>query len=156
MDAVSPFFVVRDLARALEFYRDALGFEVTFDEGSDPFFAVVRRDGVQFLLKSVGVDAMPNRERHADARWDAFVALSLDRRCSCVCLALVVVLASPGFPSGGSSPEGQISRMAWGFCRLSCVGFGSACHPVDLPRAITPRQGGPEAWQRCVLAFGPP
>lgn len=71
MDAVSPFFIVRDLDRALEFYRDVLGFEVTF--ASDTFFAIVRREGVQFLLKSVGVDPLPNRERHADARWDAFV-----------------------------------------------------------------------------------
>lgn len=74
MDAVSPFFIVRDLRRALEFYRDTLGFEVTFTSGgADPFFAIVRRDGVQFLLKSVGIDAVPNRERHPDARWDAFV-----------------------------------------------------------------------------------
>lgn len=77
LDAVSPFFVVRDLPRALEFYLDALGFEVTFSaEGAEPFFAIVRRDGVRFLLKSVGVDAMPNRERHADARWDAFVTVA--------------------------------------------------------------------------------
>jgi catechol 2,3-dioxygenase-like lactoylglutathione lyase family enzyme len=71
MDAVSPFFIVRDLDRALAFYRDVLGFEVTFASGG--FFAIVRRGGVQFLLKSVGVDPLPNRERHADARWDAFV-----------------------------------------------------------------------------------
>jgi catechol 2,3-dioxygenase-like lactoylglutathione lyase family enzyme len=71
VDAVSPFFIVRDLDRALAFYRDVLGFEVTFASGG--FFAIVRRGGVQFLLKSVGVDAQPNRTRHADARWDAFV-----------------------------------------------------------------------------------
>ena len=35
MDAVSPFFIVRDLDRALEFYRDSLGFEVTFTSGGD-------------------------------------------------------------------------------------------------------------------------
>jgi len=74
MDAVSPFFIVRDVDEALAFYRDVLGFEVTFTSGgADPFFAIVRRDGAQFLLKSVGVDPLPNRERHADARWDAFV-----------------------------------------------------------------------------------
>jgi catechol 2,3-dioxygenase-like lactoylglutathione lyase family enzyme len=71
VDAVSPFFIVRDLRRSLEFYRDVLGFEVTFASGT--FFAIVRRGGVQFLLKEVGVDPLPNRERHADARWDAFV-----------------------------------------------------------------------------------
>jgi len=95
MDAVSPFFVVRDLPRALEFYRDTLGFEVTFDEGADPFFAVVRRDGVQFLLKSVGVDAMPNRERHADARWDAFVHVADPDALAAELSAREVVFAAP-------------------------------------------------------------
>jgi catechol 2,3-dioxygenase-like lactoylglutathione lyase family enzyme len=76
LGAVSPFFIVSNLQRALEFYRDGLGFEVTFTAtDADPFFATVRRDGVQFLLKVVAEDvaALPNRRRHADARWDAFV-----------------------------------------------------------------------------------
>jgi catechol 2,3-dioxygenase-like lactoylglutathione lyase family enzyme len=76
MAAVSPFFIVRDVHQALAFYRDRLGFEVTFlGPEPDPFLAIVRRDGVQFLLKVVGddVDAEPNRARHADARWDAYV-----------------------------------------------------------------------------------
>jgi catechol 2,3-dioxygenase-like lactoylglutathione lyase family enzyme len=74
LTAVSPFFIVRDVHRALDFYRDRLGFEVTFlGPEPEPFLAVVRRDGVQFMLKAVGVDALPNPSRHADARWDAFV-----------------------------------------------------------------------------------
>jgi catechol 2,3-dioxygenase-like lactoylglutathione lyase family enzyme len=74
MTAVSPFFIVRDVQRALAFYRDALGFEVTYlAPDPAPFLAIVRRDGVQFMLKSVGVAAEPNRARHADARWDAYV-----------------------------------------------------------------------------------
>ena len=76
LTSVSPFLIVGDLPRALEFYRDGLGFEVTFTANDTaPFFAVVRRDGAQFLLKAVGqgVDPLPNRSRHADARWDAFV-----------------------------------------------------------------------------------
>lgn len=76
LGSVSPFFIVGDLPRALEFYRDRLGFEVTFTATeADPFFATVRRDGVQFLLKVVGdeVGAQPNRTRHPYARWDAFV-----------------------------------------------------------------------------------
>jgi catechol 2,3-dioxygenase-like lactoylglutathione lyase family enzyme len=76
LESVSPFFIVADLGRALEFYRDGLGFEVTFTApDTDPFFATVGRDGVQFLLKVVGegLDALPNRTRHPHARWDAFV-----------------------------------------------------------------------------------
>jgi catechol 2,3-dioxygenase-like lactoylglutathione lyase family enzyme len=74
--SVSPFFIVADLRRALAFYRDGLGFAVTFTAAdADPFFAVVRRDGAQFLLKVVrpAVAPRPNRTRHPDARWDAFV-----------------------------------------------------------------------------------
>lgn len=74
--SVSPFFIVSDLQRALAFYRDRLGFEVTFfATDAEPFFATVRRDGVQVLLKVVGdgVGPQPNRTRHRYARWDAFI-----------------------------------------------------------------------------------
>ena len=76
MLSVSPFFIVRDVEQSLAFYRDRLGFEVTYlaPEGS-PFFAIVRRGGAQLLLKAVGdgVSPLPNRERHPWARWDAYV-----------------------------------------------------------------------------------
>jgi catechol 2,3-dioxygenase-like lactoylglutathione lyase family enzyme len=74
--AISPLFVVRDLQRALSFYRDILGFTVTnLAPVTDPFFAIVARDDVRLMLKVVGdgVDAMPNRQRHPYARWDAYV-----------------------------------------------------------------------------------
>ena len=76
MSAVSPFFIVSDLYEALDFYRDRLGFDVTFQgPDGDPFFAIVRRDGVQLMLKVVGegVAALPNPQRHEMARWDAYV-----------------------------------------------------------------------------------
>jgi catechol 2,3-dioxygenase-like lactoylglutathione lyase family enzyme len=76
LSAVSPLFVVGDLQRALTFYRERLGFEVTHQAPApDPFFAIVARDGVQLMLKVVAEDvgALPNRSRHPDARWDAYV-----------------------------------------------------------------------------------
>jgi catechol 2,3-dioxygenase-like lactoylglutathione lyase family enzyme len=76
LGAVSPFFIVSNLQRALDFYRDDLGFEVTFTgPDTDSFFATVQRDAAQILLKVVadGVEALPNRRRHPDARWDAFI-----------------------------------------------------------------------------------
>jgi catechol 2,3-dioxygenase-like lactoylglutathione lyase family enzyme len=76
MTAISPFFVVSDLQQALTFYRERLGFAVTHQEPEDdPFFAIVARDGVRLLLKAVAADvhAQPNRSRHPDARWDAYV-----------------------------------------------------------------------------------
>jgi catechol 2,3-dioxygenase-like lactoylglutathione lyase family enzyme len=71
---ISPFFIVQDVARAFSFYRDRLGFEVTFQGfGDDLFFGIVRRGGAQILFKNVGVDPLPNYRREPGARWDAFV-----------------------------------------------------------------------------------
>lgn len=74
ISGISPFFIVADVAAALSFYRDVLSFEVTFQEpAEDPFFAIVRRDGAMIMLKSVGVEPLPNRERQPQARWDAYL-----------------------------------------------------------------------------------
>ena len=74
MGGISPFFIVANIASAISFYRDKLGFEVTFlapDE--DPFFAIVARDRAMIMLKDVGVPPLPNCERQPQARWDAYV-----------------------------------------------------------------------------------
>ena len=72
--SISPFFIVKDTAGALRFYRDQLGFEVTFQEPPEnPFFGIVRRDGAMIMLKAVGVDPLPNFRREPAARWDAYV-----------------------------------------------------------------------------------
>lgn len=71
---ISTFFIVRDLEAALSFYRDRLGFDITFKgPADDPFFGIVRRGGAMIMLKNVGVDPLPNCERHPQARWDAYV-----------------------------------------------------------------------------------
>jgi len=79
--AISPFFIVRDVPAALAFYRDQLGFEITFrgPEPNDIFFGIVRRGGAQILLKAVGVPPVPNHTRDVKqgiARWDAYVDVS--------------------------------------------------------------------------------
>lgn len=78
MDAVtssiSPFFIVGDVDRTVAFYG-RLGFKVTFQEpASNPFFAILVRDGAMLFVKAVGVPALPNPSRHADARWDAYIS----------------------------------------------------------------------------------
>jgi len=74
---VSPLFIVKDLAGALSFYRDRLGFEVTFQEpADDPFFGIVQRGRAMIMFKDVGVDPLPNYKRDVKkgiARWDAYV-----------------------------------------------------------------------------------
>ena len=70
----SPFFIVRDVARALSFYRDRLGFEVTFTGfGDDLFFGIVRRGGAMMMFKDVGAEPVPNCRRDPAARWDAYL-----------------------------------------------------------------------------------
>jgi len=72
----SPFFIVSDLAIALEHYVERLGFACRFKAPEDnAFFAIVGRDAAQIMLKVVGegVQPQPNSSRHPDARWDVFV-----------------------------------------------------------------------------------
>ena len=71
---ISPFFIVSDAPSALSFYRDRLGFEITFQEPADePFFVIVCRGGAMIMLKDVGVDPLPNYKREPAARWDAYL-----------------------------------------------------------------------------------
>jgi len=74
IDGISPFFIVHHLDAALAFYRDMLGFTVTFrgPEG-DPFFGIVQRGAAMIMLKVVGVKPLPNSEREGGARWDAYL-----------------------------------------------------------------------------------
>ena len=67
---IAPFFIVRNLSAALSFYRDQLGFEITFEgPADDPFFGIVERGRAMIMLKDVGVDPLPNYKREAGARW---------------------------------------------------------------------------------------
>jgi catechol 2,3-dioxygenase-like lactoylglutathione lyase family enzyme len=75
ISGIAPFFIARDAAAALAFYRDRLEFEITFQEPAvDPFFGIVRRGGAMIILKGVGVDPLPNHQRQPEARWDAYVS----------------------------------------------------------------------------------
>lgn len=78
ISGISPFFIVRDVPAALAFYRDRLGFEITYQgpEPDDIFFGIVCRGGAQILMKAIGVAPVPNYTRDIQqgiARWDAFV-----------------------------------------------------------------------------------
>ena len=81
ISGISPFFIVSHVPSSLSFYRDRLGFEVTF-QGPDPddiFFGIVRRGGAQILMKDIGVAPVPNYTRDIKqgiARWDAYVRVS--------------------------------------------------------------------------------
>ena len=75
---VSPLFIVKNVPEALAFYRDKLGFEITFEgpEPDDIFFGIVQRGRAMIMFKDVGVEPLPNYTRDVKkgiARWDAYV-----------------------------------------------------------------------------------
>ena len=75
---IMPFFIVRSVPAAMAFYRDKLGFEIQFQgpEPDDIFFGIVGRGGASIMLKSVGVEPVPNYTRDVGKgapRWDAYL-----------------------------------------------------------------------------------
>ena len=75
---IAPFFIVRDVPAALGFYRDRLGFEITFQgpEPNDIFFGIVQRGAAMIMMKAIGVEPVPNYTRDIKqgiARWDAYI-----------------------------------------------------------------------------------
>jgi catechol 2,3-dioxygenase-like lactoylglutathione lyase family enzyme len=76
LGSIAPCFIVRDVMPSLTFYRDRLGFDVTYlGPGDEPYFVMLQRDGVQLMLKEITpeVQPMPNASRHPWARWDAYI-----------------------------------------------------------------------------------
>ena len=78
ISGIAPFFIVKNVPVALSFYRDRLGFEITFQGPSedDIFFGIVKRDAAMIILKDIGVDPVPNYTRDIKkgiARWDAYL-----------------------------------------------------------------------------------
>lgn len=81
---ISPFFIVANIAATLSFYRDKLGFEVTF-RGPSPeveYLGVVQRDAAVIMFKALGevldgkevlVEPVPNFKREPAYCLDAYV-----------------------------------------------------------------------------------
>ena len=74
----APLFIVRNVPATLEYYRDRLGFEVTFEgpEPDDIFFGMVERGRAMIMFKDVDIDPVPNCTRdigHGVASWDAYI-----------------------------------------------------------------------------------
>ena len=75
---IAPLFIVNSVPATLAFYRDRLGFDVTFQgpEPDDIFFGIVQRGAAMLMFKDVGVAAVPNYTRDIKkgiARWDAYL-----------------------------------------------------------------------------------
>ncbi|GGH28834.1 hypothetical protein GCM10007423_15710 [Dyadobacter endophyticus] len=62
----------------MAFYRDFLGFEITYQGPSedDIFFGIVERGAAMIMMKAVGVEPVPNHTRDIKQgimRWDAYM-----------------------------------------------------------------------------------
>jgi catechol 2,3-dioxygenase-like lactoylglutathione lyase family enzyme len=87
ISGISPFFIVANVPATLSFYRDKLGFEITFrgPTPDDEFFGIVRRDGAMIMVKALGVIAdgkevvvepHPNYGRKPACSWDAYLEVA--------------------------------------------------------------------------------
>ena len=78
ISGIAPFFIVKNVPVALSFYRDKLGFDITFQGPSDDdiFFGIVQRGAAMIMMKDIGVEPVPNYTRDIKqgiARWDAYM-----------------------------------------------------------------------------------
>jgi catechol 2,3-dioxygenase-like lactoylglutathione lyase family enzyme len=74
ISGVSPFFIVADVPATLAFYRDMLGFDITFrgPAPEDEFFGIVRRGAAMIMFKALDVEPVPNYQREPAFSWDAY------------------------------------------------------------------------------------
>jgi catechol 2,3-dioxygenase-like lactoylglutathione lyase family enzyme len=76
LNFISPFFIVANLPGSVGFYVQKLGFEAKYmGPDEDPYFAMVSRGPVSFMLKGSG-EPIPNHTRYEWARWDAFISIT--------------------------------------------------------------------------------
>jgi catechol 2,3-dioxygenase-like lactoylglutathione lyase family enzyme len=68
-------FLVEDVVKSAEFYRDVLGFSFHRYWGEPPCFVMMGREGVHFFLSTGGPEAQirPNRMAYPEFTWDAYV-----------------------------------------------------------------------------------
>ncbi|OLC84592.1 MAG: hypothetical protein AUH66_00495 [Acidobacteria bacterium 13_1_40CM_4_57_6] len=72
---IAPYFLVRDVVKAAEYYRDALGFSYLQFWGVPPSFCMPRRDGLIIMLSQTQDASIirPNAKARRDESWDAYV-----------------------------------------------------------------------------------
>ena len=73
---IAPYYLVDDVVKSAEWYRDKLGFKFERYWGEPPSFVMLKRDGIIIMHKEVwGVKgkARPNNKVHENACWDAYI-----------------------------------------------------------------------------------
>src|SRR3954468_22815308 len=71
---IAPYFLVRDVVKAAEYYRDALGFSYARFWGEPACFCMPQRDGLIIMLSQAPDPSVvrPNSKVRAET-WDAYV-----------------------------------------------------------------------------------
>lgn len=86
LTAIHPIFLVHDVVKTAEYYRDKLGFTFNRYWGEPPCFCIVWRDSVEIFLKGPECPGQelvvrPNRS-HSDA-WDVYIRVTdADAMCA--------------------------------------------------------------------------
>lgn len=78
ISGIAPCFIVKNVPISLAFYRDRLGFDITFQGPSedDMFFGIVQRGAAMIMMKDIGLPPIPNRTRDIQQgilRWDTYL-----------------------------------------------------------------------------------
>lgn len=73
--SISPCFLVEDVVRTAEYYRDVLGFHFDRYWGELPCFVILLRDSVEISFSKPGpsTSPRPSRNAHAQTPWDVYV-----------------------------------------------------------------------------------
>jgi catechol 2,3-dioxygenase-like lactoylglutathione lyase family enzyme len=80
IERMCPFFIVSDVVRSIDFYREKLGFDPIHqapepDSDQAPFFAIVVRDNAMLFIKSGKAQPQPNNTRDPFMRWDGYLSV---------------------------------------------------------------------------------
>ena len=73
---IAPVFLVKDVVKSAEYYRDFLGFRFDRYWGDPADFVVLQRGGITIMLNSDEgkvKSSNPNHRAHSDTRWDAYL-----------------------------------------------------------------------------------
>jgi uncharacterized glyoxalase superfamily protein PhnB len=142
ISGISPFFIDADVPATLAFYRDQLGFEITFRGPSpeDEFFGIVCRGDAMIMFKALGeivdgkevlVDPVPNYGRAPAFSWDAYVRVDDPD-------ALAAEFASRGVPF--ASPIQDSDDGLRGFVIKDLDGYGLFFGRVRAQAAAAEKQ----------------
>lgn len=76
LTAAAPVLLVKDVIRAAEHYRDAMGFSYDRFWGEPPGFVILRRDGMHLMLKQTAAEHVVPHWKVAAGLWSAYFWVS--------------------------------------------------------------------------------